>query len=101
MNTVYQQTIRREMESKEFFDFGSKLSYANAQVSAVELDIEPDETGTKIRDHSKLIKGQFEGICFPVVFKQKYKGKFTDILDTGWANLYLISEKLKKLLEDS
>lgn len=89
------------METKDFFSFGSNLS--SAQVSAIELDNEPDETGTKISDcdHNKLVYGRFEGIDFPVIFKQVYRGKFKDILDTGWASLYLISEKLKKVLEDN
>ncbi|MFM9709676.1 hypothetical protein, partial [Streptomyces galilaeus] len=33
-------------------------------------------------------------------FKQKQEGKFNDILDTGWANLFLISETLKTILEN-
>lgn len=84
------------METGDFFSFGSKLASTNVQVSAIDLGT--DENG--ISDHSKLIKGQFDGISFPVVFKQKRKGKFNDILDTGWVNLFLISEKAKKLLEN-
>jgi hypothetical protein len=84
------------MKTGDFFSFGSKLASTNVQVSAV--DLKTDENG--ISDHSKLIKGQCNGISFPIVFKQKREGKFNDILDTGWANLFLISENLKKILED-
>ncbi|EKE24985.1 MAG: hypothetical protein ACD_5C00337G0002 [uncultured bacterium] len=84
------------METEDFLSFGSKLASTNVQVSAV--DLKTDENG--ISDHSKLIKGQCDGINFPIVFKQKREGKFNDILDTGWANLFLISENLKNILED-
>ena len=84
------------METENFFSFGSKLVSTNVQVFAI--DLKTDENG--ISDHSKLIKGEYDGIRFPIVFKQKRKGKFNDILDTGWANLFLISENLKKLLEN-
>src|SRR4051812_36459496 len=85
------------METQDFFSFGSKLALANVQVSAV--DLKTDEKG--VSDYSKLIKGQYDGINFPIIFKQKREGKFNDILDTGWANLFLISENLKRLLEEN
>ena len=84
------------MKAGDFFSFGSKLASTNVQVSAV--DLKTDKNG--ISDHSKLIKGQCDGISFPIVFKQKREGKFNDILDTGWANLFIISENLKKILDD-
>ena len=80
---------------KDFFSFRSKLASTNVQVWAVDL-IDENE----ISDHYNLIKGQYDGISFPIVFKQKYKGKFNDLLDTGWVNLFLISENLKKILEE-
>lgn len=85
------------MNTREFFRLRSKLVSANAQFSATGLNTDKN----RVSDHSKLIDGEYEGIDFPVIFKQRYKGKFTDILDTGWPGLYLISENLKKLLEDN
>lgn len=98
---VYPQIIREKMEARFFFNFRSKLSSANARVAAIELDLEPDPNGVMEDDHTKLIKGQYEGIHFPVVFKQKHKGKFNDVLDTEWPGLYLISEKFKKIAEEN
>lgn len=89
------------MEGRNFFSFRSKLSNTNALFFAVELDLKPDPSGVKETDHSRLIEGQYKGITFPVFFKQERQGKFADILDTGWPKLYLISEKLKKDLENN
>lgn len=46
-----------------------------------------------------MIKGDYTGIEFPVIFKQKYGSKLHDILDTGYVGLFLISDKLKTILE--
>lgn len=43
----------------------------------------------------------YEGISFPVIFKQEYGKKLQDILDTGWVSLFLISDKLKAVLEEN
>lgn len=89
------------MNSKDFFRFRSKLISANARVAAIELDLEPDPYALREADHTKLIKGKYAGINFPVIFKQEHRGKFNDLLDTGWPGLYLISEKLKIILEEN
>ena len=60
------------MEIKDFFSFRSKFVLSNAQVHAIELDTDEDE----VSDHSKLIKGQYDGINFPVIFKHKYGKKW-------------------------
>ena len=52
-------------------------------------------------DHWNLIKGRYAEINFPVIFKQKYGKTLTDILDTGWPNLFLISDKMKAILEEN
>lgn len=89
------------MKKNEFFNFGSKLSSANAVVLAVNLDINKSSRNAfdKEHEHNKLIMGQYDGIDFPVIFKLIDRGKFNDILDTGWASLYLITRKLKSVLE--
>jgi hypothetical protein len=53
----------------------------------------------KIED---LTRGNYNNISFPVFFKQGMgKKKLTDILDTGHPSFYLISDRLKKILEDN
>jgi hypothetical protein len=63
----------------------------------------PDLDNIKVNDGIpkafKLILGNYESINFPVVFKQAYGNKLHDILNTGWAGLYLISDKLLNILE--
>jgi hypothetical protein len=82
---------------KDFFEFGSKLVLSNVQ--AIPVGLKSDENN--LSDHWKLIKGQYGGINFPVIFKQKHGKKFNDILDTGWINLFLISDRMKKILEEN
>jgi hypothetical protein len=52
-------------------------------------------------DEHRLIRGDYTDISFPVVFKQEYGNKLQDILDTGWASLYLISDKMITVLEEN
>ncbi len=79
------------MEINCFFDFGSKLASSTIQAHPIELEI----------DHLKLMKGDYSGVNFPVVFKQEYGKKFNDILDTGYAGFYIISDRMKSVLEEN
>lgn len=78
------------MEVKDFFDFHSKFVSSTVQAHPV-----------GIHDHWNLIKGNYKGIDFPVIFKQEYGKNLKDILDTGAASLYLISERMKNILEEN
>ena len=82
---------------KDFFDFGSKLVLSNVQAIPIALKSDKND----LSDHWKLIKGQYRGISFPVIFKQKHGKKINDIVDTGWVNLFLISDRMKKVLEEN
>lgn len=46
-----------------------------------------------------LIKGQFIGFSFPLIFEQEKGSQLRDVLDTGFVSLFLISNKLKLFLE--
>jgi len=85
------------MESNEFFDFGSKLVSSTFQAHAVGL--KEDVNGMSA--HWSLLEGNYEGIKFPIVFRHEYGRKLADILDTGWPSLYLISDKMKAVLEQN
>ena len=87
------------MEMSDFFDFCSKLVLSNALAYPVELKKNENE----LWEDRDLIKGIYKGINFPVVFKQdKESGnKFTDVLDTGHPNLYLISDRMKTVLKEN
>lgn len=74
-----------------FFSFSSKLSSSTFQAHLADSKI----------DHHKLIKGDYTSIDFPIIFKQKYGDKLLDILDTGCVGLFLISDKLKAVLEEN
>ncbi|MCM5663622.1 imm11 family protein [Galbibacter mesophilus] len=42
--------------------------------------------------------GDYDNISFPVTFVQDNGAKLREVLDTGYANLFLISERLKNIL---
>lgn len=76
---------------KNFFDLGSKLVSTTVRAPPIDLDI----------DTNKLIRGEYNEINFPVIFKQKYGKNFQDVLDTEHPSLYLISDKFKTVLEEN
>lgn len=82
---------------RNLFDFSSRLLSTTVQTHPVGL--QNDENGKS--SHLTLIKGDYKGIDFPVVFKQEYGKKLTDILDTGHAGFFLISKRMKTILEES
>lgn len=87
------------MEINNFFSFSSKLSSSTYQVTAISLD--KVENQYFEFDEHKLIRGKYDGISLPVVF-QHYSGKkLCDVLDTGWASLYLISDRVRASLLES
>ena len=85
------------MEIKYFFTFGDDYSSSTFQASAI--DLKKDRYG--INEHDHLIKGKYDRINFPVIFKQECGKNLKDILGVGWGGLYLISDKLKTLLEEN
>ena len=84
------------MEDNEFFYFSSRMFSVNVMVPPINL--KEDKEDDNILD---LAKGKYEGIDFPVIFKQERGKKWGDILEIGWPNLYLISSKFKTILEEN
>lgn len=87
------------MNIDKFYTFSSKLTSSTVQAHAISLSNKEDNNG--LFDQHRLIEGIFDDISFPVIFKQEYGKKLQDILDTGWPGLYLISYKMKAVLEDN
>lgn len=85
------------MTDNIFFDFDSK--YLPSTINTKAFDLKKDDKG--ISFHWNLIKGNFNGIEFPVTFEIQSGKNFLDILDTGWPSLYLISDRLKTILEEN
>ena len=85
------------MGINDFFKFNARMTTSIFQAGSVNLkrDVNKDF------QEWDLVKGNYAEIDFPVVFKQDYGKKLTDILGTGWPSLYLISDRLKKILEDN
>jgi hypothetical protein len=84
------------MPNEDFFTFSSKLSSSTVQAHAKGLKKNSESDG--LYDQHRLIRGAYAGITFPVVFEQEYGKKFQDMLDTGWPDLYLISNKMREVL---
>jgi hypothetical protein len=82
-----------------FYILDSRLSSSTIQAHAMGLEEIPLKDGLEAQWH--LILGDYSNISFPVIFKQAYGKKAEDILDTGWPSLYLISDRLKTVLEEN
>lgn len=91
------------MNIKEFYTLRSKLSSSTVQAHPIGLkEFHPIDPNKKyLYDELKLILGDYSDISFPIIFKQEYGKKLQDILDTGWASLFLISDKMKATLEEN
>ncbi len=85
------------MNIGNFYKLSSKLSSSTFQAHPV--GVKTKEGG--IGDYEKLTLGDYSNITFPIVFKQEYGSRLEDILDTGTAILFLISDKMKTILEDN
>ena len=81
---------------RSFYSFGSKLLSTTIQVHAIDLN-KHDKT-TNLFDQQRLILGNYDGIDFPVVFKQEDGNRWHDIIDTGWPSLFLISSEFRDFL---
>ncbi len=86
------------MEIKNFFRLSSKLLASTFQVRPIASTHKGSNASI---DGYKLICANYEGITFPIVFKHESGNKLTDMLDTGWAGLYLISDKMKNILSEN
>lgn len=87
------------MNYSEFHTLSSELLSTGFQAHAIGLD--QSKIDNSIEPQWKLILGEYNQITFPVLFRQEYGKILTDLLDTGWPSLYLISERMKNVFEDS
>jgi hypothetical protein len=87
------------MNSKNFYSFGSKLLSSTVQVKALNLNKSNSEN-SDLFDQHMLILGIYDNVNLPVIFNQQSGKKIEDIIDTGWAGLYLISDRLKQIMEN-
>src|ERR1700761_161521 len=85
------------MDIKNYYTFGSKLSSTTFQAHPLGLSFKKGGIG----DIEKLTLGNYYKIHFPVKFKQEYGDKLHDILDTGTAIMYLISDRMRDVLEEN
>ncbi|MCL2435394.1 MAG: hypothetical protein FWD09_04560 [Lentimicrobiaceae bacterium] len=91
------------MDIREFYNFGSKFVSSTFQAPPIGLkEFHPiDPNKRYLFDEHRLVRGDYSDISFPVICKQESGKKLQDILDTGWAALYLISDKMKAVLEEN
>lgn len=87
------------MEIKNYYYLGSKFSSNSFTVNSISLTAEIDDRGKT--DAMNLLEGQLESFKFPIVFKHVSGKNHCDLIGTGWGILYLISDRIKKLLEEN
>lgn len=80
------------MSVRSFYDFSNKPFLTT-------LTFTPKNINLKNDDEKKLIKGEYEGINFPIICEYSRGKNIRDILDTGYVSLFLISDKFKEVLE--
>jgi hypothetical protein len=81
-----------KMNISDFYDLRSKFGSKT-------FEAYPLKSSVARRKTNELFLGDYDGIDFPVIFKQESGSRFDDLLNTGTVSLYLVSEKLKILLE--
>ena len=77
--------------NKDFFWFHDKWA-SSKDIQAICDDV---------NEKWNLILGNYEGIKFPLIFKVFQGTRWNDVVNTGWPSLYLISERMKNLLEEN
>lgn len=84
------------MHFDEFYYFGSKLVQSTLMACPVEFE----KVSFSDENVWNLIKGNYDSFEFPLTFRQEDGKILRDILETGWSSRYLISSRLKELLEN-
>jgi hypothetical protein len=87
------------MESDNFYEFGDSDSNSTFQASLVksQKNISLDNQDF---EQDRLQWGDYSKSIFPAVFEY-YRGRaLKDMLGTGWTSLYLISDRMKEVLEE-
>ena len=85
------------MTLKDFYYFGTQGYMTQFYAPCTSIDKKP----VGINWEWELLYGRYDNFDMPVIFQQKpsYGGnKFTDFLNTGYANLYPISDKVLDIL---
>jgi len=85
------------MKTPEFYVLDSK--YVSTTFTASPEGIRPYDQ-TDFPDDLKLLLGRYDEFKFPTIFRQSDGKVLRDFLDTGYPSLFLISERVKKLLEE-
>lgn len=91
----------KELSMKDFYTFHSKGYLTTVSVF-------PDRNryfqkfDANTFMNEKIIKGDWSGLEFPLIFHQTHEGKrFRDVLDMRWPSAYLISDRMKNILEEN
>jgi hypothetical protein len=85
----------------EFYKFSNEGLSTTFQVGHSSIDIFENNKRVSGYDGSKILRAEYGNIKFPITFIHDRGSKLRDILDTGWSNFYLISDRLKKILDDN
>lgn len=85
------------MNIDKFHNLSSKLSSTTFSVNSINLSARIDEKGKT--DAMNLLEGNYGKLNFPIVFKHVSGKKHCDLIGSGWGILYLISDRMKELLE--
>ncbi|MCH7399987.1 hypothetical protein MM236_18475 [Belliella sp. DSM 107340] len=85
------------MNNSNIYTLGTKLLSKTFSVNSICLGSGADEKGNN--DAMNLLEGHLETFNFPIAFKHVSGKNYCDLMGSGWGILYLISDRMKHLLE--
>ena len=80
------------MDLNTFFILGSSFSQVPICVSNEELNWDTN---------CRIVKGDYSGVEFPIIFKQSSGKKWTDVLNPNSVSMYVVSQRFIELLEEN
>ena len=90
-----------ELSMKDFYTFNSKVYLTTVSVFPYLCEPLMGDAAFNFMNN-KIIKGDWSGLEFPLIFHQIENGKkLRDVLDMRYVSAYLISDRMKNILEEN
>lgn len=75
--------------------------FVSTTVHASAIGLSPGDDTEDIGDALRLVSGNYSTLSFPIIFVLRSGKEFSDLLDTRRAALFLISDRMRSVLEEN